>query len=229
MANRLRGRYGYPEDDPFRVMFHPDRLSEPRRWRKPRRVFVCSMGDFFHKDVQYEWQCAVLDEIQCNPKHTFQILTKRADRQADFFKHQQSLPVKMLGMELPPANLWIGVTAENREQMIYRVSHLMYTPIHPMGGVRFISFEPLLENVGPIEDAAGDDWWESGQQPMWVIIGCETGPGARPCDIQWVRSIVGQCKAAGVACFVKQLQINGKVSKNMNEWPEDLRVREYPK
>lgn len=227
MALRLAGRCGYPKDDPFRITYHPDRLKEPFRWRKPRMVFLCSMGDLFHEDVEYSWQCGVLDTIRGNPQHTFLILTKRAERMRDFFVHQQSLPMGMLGLEMPPSNLWLGVTAENQARADERIPVLLDIP----DVVRFVSLEPLIGEIH-----LNDEWLRPHHDPeyvippmiSWIIAGAENGPGRRPCKLEWVESIVEQCGEAQVPVFVKQLSINGKVSKEPNEWPKKLRKRQFP-
>jgi protein gp37 len=128
----------------------------------------------------------------------------------------------VLGSVKPIPNLWAGVTAENQERADERIPFLLKTP----AAVRFVSIEPIL---GPVDlNEACDEWWESANQPFWVIVGAETGPGARTCRPEWIGDLVWQCQEAGVACFVKQIRINGKISKDVSEWPEQLCVREWP-
>jgi len=186
MSKRLAGRFGYPKDDPFRVTVHLDKLDEPAKWKKPRRVFVCSMGDLFHKDVTDAMIAEVLDVIEAYPQHTYQILTKRPERMADY--------------AFTSPNVWVGTSIENASHSL-RAKALGEC----VAKVRFLSLEPLL---GPIDM---EDLWFL---PEWVIIGCESGPGRRPCDRQWARDIVRQCNGAEIPVFVKQLPNgNGGIEK----------------
>ena len=188
MARRLAGRHGYPKRDPFRVTFHPDRLRQPLRWRKPSMVFVCSMSDFFHAEVHENHILEVLAVIKQCPQHTFQILTKRSGRMA-------ALSSK-LG-EWPP-NVWMGVTVEARE-CLSRIDDLKSV----QAPVRFLSCEPLLEDLGAL-DLRGIDW---------VICGGESGPKSRPMQPEWARHIRDQCVAEGIPYFFKQW---GGVNKKRN-------------
>jgi len=135
MAKRLAGRCGYPEDEAFKVMLHPERLMEPLLWKKPKRVFVCSMGDLFHDDVNDGFLCRVFDAILAAEQHIFLVLTKRPKRMMNFFK-------KCIHGTL--SNLWVGVTVENQEVANKRIPLLLQTP----AAVHFISCEPLL---GPVD------------------------------------------------------------------------------
>jgi protein gp37 len=209
MANRLKGRYGYPKDDPFRVTFHPDRLEEPGKWRKPQRIFVCSMGDLFHKNVKIEWIDQVISEITYDYEHTFLILTKRPLIALNYFNN--SFPVTQ--DEVLP-NLWIGVSIEDQKTADERIPILLQIP----AAKRFVSVEPML---GPVDIKwaisrnrldIGAGFLERGMfspgmetlRPLdWVIAGGETGPGARPMHPDWVRSLRNQCQAAGVPFFFK--------------------------
>ena len=156
MANRLRERYGYPADDPFRVTFHTFRLGEPERMKKPRRIFVCSMSDIFHKDVSDDYLDCIFSVITKCSHHTFMVLTKRPNRMLDYISDWPH----------PMSNLWLGVTAENQARADERIPILLQIP----AAVRFVSVEPMLEYLrldclGPDgEDAAG---WNtlSGEQP----------------------------------------------------------------
>lgn len=226
MAKRLAGRYGYPADDPFRVTMHPDRLEQPLRWTNPRRVFVCSMGDLFHPDICGFDLSIIFNIMRRTPAHTYQVLTKRADLMYLWCKDDHA-----------PDNVWLGVTAENQEWADKRIPDLLGAP----AAIRFVSVEPML---GPVElcqiGHPGHDYnaltgfWCDGMDEGytakldWVIIGCESGPNRRPMQLEWAIDLVAQCRSAGVACFVKQIPVNGKVSKDPDEWPEVLRVREYP-
>ena len=236
MARRLAGRYGYPEaPHHFDVTLHPDRLEEPLRWRKPRRVFVCSMSDLFHEDVRPEFIHQVFETMMEASKHTFQILTKRPEKMQWFIDAWSQWRM------WPLPNIWLGVSAENQEQADTRIPWLLQTP----AAVRFVSIEPMLEEIYLSNEY--DNYLEGWSTRMacygdpvieerfdtpgidQVIIGGESGPGARPMQIVWARSLVEQCKDAGVPVFVKQL--GGRVDKRSDPalWPEDLRVREYPR
>ena len=198
MAKRLAGRFGYPADDPFRVTLHEDRLDAPLRWRKPRRAFVCSMGDLFHHDVPGEWIAdvySVMHEMS-SVGHVFQVLTKRADR-------MMRAVSALVGGDVPPPGIWLGVSVENNDQR-HRIDHLLDTP----AAARFVSVEPMLGPVGLLDwipdthdghpDPRGGPWIS------WVICGAETGPGARPMERWWARDLRDQCKAAGVPFFFKR-------------------------
>ena len=193
---RLRGRFGYPEDEPFKVILHPERLEEPFGWRKPRRVFVCSMSDLFHEDVPDEFICRVIAAIALTPlKHTFLILTKRPQRMHEFIlglpqrDHTFRLWVAA-GGEWPLSNLWLGVTAENQARADERIPVLLQIP----AAKRFVSVEPML---GPVDLSYFINSLD------WVICGGETGPGARPMHPDWVRSIRDQCRESGTPYFFK--------------------------
>jgi len=191
MAIRIAGRCGYPAENPFAVTYHPERLDLPTKWKKPQRIFVNSMGDLFHRDVQFSWVLDVLEVISTTQRHVFMILTKR--------------PENIIAYGWLD-NLWIGVTVENA-MSTWRIDTLRES----LAPVRFISFEPLLEPVGKL-DLSGIHW---------VIVGAETGPGARYMDPDWARDIRDQCKAAGVAFFFKKMSKKATI-------PDDLMIREFP-
>ncbi len=264
MSKRLKGRYGYPADDPFKVTLHHDRLDQPLHWRKPRTIFVCSMGDLFHEDVPHKFIAQVFNTaMRCHHEgkdHTFIFLTKRPERMATFFREagqvesQYGFPVNRGGewtASLTP-NVWLGVTAENQEQADKRISILLQIP----AAKRFVSIEPML---GPVELEAAwhgylTGWktesdhhpqcsgWSNGEcdcngVPVqvqtnkldWVIVGCESGPGRRRCDNDWIRQVVADCRSAEVPVFVKQIQDKeDKVIKDISQFPADLQVRQRP-
>lgn len=201
-------------------------MGKPFRWRKPRKIFVNDLGDTFHETVPFEFIAVIWGVMAACPQHTFQVLTKRPDRMLEFFdwikaahagikpgsdgKYSWSLP-----------NVWLGVSCEDQTRADERIPTLLQCP----APVRFVSAEPLL---GPIVMKKFVDW---------VIVGGESGPQARPCDIDWIRSILDQCKAAGKPCFIKQLGANvaktafairGKPMNDPDKWPEYLRVRDWP-
>lgn len=200
MAYRLRGRCGYPEDEPFKVTLHPERLDEPLRWKKPRKVFVCSMGDLFHEDIDDGFLCRVFDIMIVAKQHTFLILTKRPERMKDFI---------VRCVHGVPKNIWLGVTAENQQRADERVPILLKIP----AAVRFVSVEPMLGPVnidgylgfnGPRRMGDGLMYYWVAPKIDWVICGGETGPGARPMHPDWVRNLRDQCQDAGTPFFFKQ-------------------------
>lgn len=309
-----------------------DRLEQPFRWKRPRRVFVNSMGDLFHPGVPDDFvaevfgvmavagamgtfACGKEREIRRGPRHTeirmwnnvrygphiFQMLTKRPDRMAAMLKDRifRELVAKAAykraynrvdaghlehqidtkkgwwrcyepGHLWPLPNVWLGTSVENQKAADKRIPPLLQTP----AAVRFVSLEPLLtpcELVGSWQDYLSPDsaWFTEAEPDQdgpyrgldWVIAGGESGPGARPCNVGWIRDTVRQCREAGVACFVKQLgarpyvtegsrdahlwtpngrngigymddcgqiHLRSRAGSDFTEWPEDLRVREYP-
>ncbi len=215
------------------VQCHPDRLAQPLRWRKPRMVFVNSMSDLFHEDVPFEFVAAVYGVMAASPAHTFQVLTKRPARMLEFFEWaQKEDPIddgvnaaitEMFGYDGPNAylgkgapdhadddpdhisfrliadppdwplsNVWLGVSVENQKTADERIPLLLKAP----SACAFVSYEPALEAV---------DFREWLPMLNWMIVGGESGAGARPCNVEWIRSAIRQCKATGTACFVKQL------------------------
>ena len=216
-------------------------LDKPLHWKKPRKIFVCSMGDLFHPGVPFAFVADVLSVLSVCKHHTGQILTKRPDRMLEIFtdsRLRKHISKRTLEWDLgyavvnperdegwPLSNVWLGVTAENQKCADERIPILLQIPAE----IRFLSIEPCLSSVDLCYEAENSYCKTRPLHIDWVIIGCESGPKRRPCKLEWVRSIVEQCKAADVPVFVKQLSINGKVSHKMFEWPEDLRVRQYPK
>jgi protein gp37 len=200
MAKRLQGMKQPRYANGFELTLHEDVLELPLSWRKPQRVFVNSMSDMFHKDVPERFIQNTFDVMRRAAWHQFQVLTKRSDRL----------------LELSPAiawpgNVWMGVSVE-RQDYVSRIDDLRGTG----AAVKFLSLEPLL---GPLDDLnlGGIDW---------VIVGGESGPGARPMDERWVLDIRAQCRAAGVPFFFKQWGgFNKKKSgrllegRTWDEWP----------
>lgn len=205
--------------EPFSVVKPwPDALDAPLHWRKPRRVFVNSMSDLFHPDVPVEYIARVFDVMEKAKQHTFQVLTKRADRMAEFV----GVIGSFAGKDTTPPNVWLGVSVEDQDRADERIPHLLATP----SAVRFLSCEPLLDGIDLL-DAGGTSWVGYRNSIKWVICGAESGPGARPMDLDWARHLLDQCAEAGVPFFMKQLCHNGKKIP-FNDWPEDLKVRQYP-
>lgn len=192
-ARRLAGRYGYPEiPHHFDVTLHPGRLEEPSHWKKPRRIFVCSMGDLFHERLHWSVIEAVFMTMVRARKHTFLVLTKRAAQMYEFVS--ECFPDLA---ECSP-HIWLGVTAENQQRADERIPLLLQTP----AAVRFVSCEPLL---GPIDL---DEWLNSGIS--WCIVGAESGPHARHMDEDHARRLITQCRIYKTPIFYKQNVIKGK-------------------
>jgi protein gp37 len=182
-AERFRGVKGHPFEFGFDLRTVPEKLGDPLGWGTPRMIFVNSMSDLFHKDVSDEYIASVARVMKAANWHTYQVLTKRAER-------LQTLLRSKLGFAAKKEHIWWGVSVENRRHGLPRVDLLRESPAK----VRFLSIEPLLEDLGAI-DLRGIDW---------VIVGGESGPGARPMSADWVRSIKAQCETAGVKFFFKQ-------------------------
>jgi protein gp37 len=206
MAHRLKEMGQAKYKNGFRPTVHPDVLSLPFRWKKPRIIFVSSMGDLFHEKIPTDFIKKTFDVMRRADHHLFQVLTKRSERLLE------------LSTELPwPDNVWMGVTVESNEYQ-YRIGHLGKTPAR----IRFLSLEPLL---GPIPSLALD-------RIGWVIVGGESGPGARPMKREWVVSIRDQCRERDVAFFFKQWGgVNKKKTGRVldgrvySEMPEPERIR----
>ncbi|MCK9513099.1 MAG: phage Gp37/Gp68 family protein [Pigmentiphaga sp.] len=243
----------------------PEALDKPLRRRKPTTYFVNSMSDLFHPKVPREFVAACFGVMAGAPQHTFQVLTKRPEEAREWFawiKGQREDDVGRAGawawdrsgaslhcrveatrqagwsianglriqLSWPLPNVWIGVSVEDQRRADDRIPVLLELP----AAVRFLSVEPLLESVNLTPWLPSLDW---------VIVGGESGPGARPCSVAWLREVVDQCHAADVPVFVKQLGAKpisrseadflataGLDAKggNWEAWPEDLRVREMP-
>lgn len=236
-----------------------DKLLDPLRWKKPRRVFVNSMSDLFHENLPDDAIDRVFAVMALCPQHTFQVLTKRAERMREYFAVDErwkcvcsAVPTSFIRWPLP--NVWLGVSAERQEEADERIPLLLQTP----AAVRFVSAEPLLGSIDidavPVTVAPGFfggalRWHHRGKchedeglsYPTldWVIVGGESGSEARPFHIEWAESLIAQCRSADCAVFVKQLgacpmsdgypmHYADRKGGDWNEWPDDLKVREYP-
>jgi len=178
MALRLKAMGQHNYRNGFKVTCHKDSLELPLRWKKPQMIFVNSMSDLFHEDVPVDFIKDIFSTMQCAKQHQYQVLTKRAERLAE------------LSPELPwQKNIWMGVTVESSDYR-YRIDYLRYTSAH----IKFLSLEPLLDDIGELDLNEID----------WVIVGGESGPGARPMKAEWVRNIRKQCLAQKVPFFFKQ-------------------------
>lgn len=200
MARRLAGRYGYPEaPNQFDVTLHPDRLEQPLRWKKPRRIFVASMGDLFHEDVPFEFIEEVFHTMSQCLQHTFIVLTKRAERMYEWCLWEQDRQYDTIRHLFP--NVMGMVTAENQNRLDERVPWLLTSPF----AVRGVSIEPMLARTDVLAYLPGPEGrGEYCSELDWVICGGESGPGARPLHPDWARGIRDQCQAAGVPFFFKQ-------------------------
>lgn len=287
-AERFRGVPGHPYEQGFDPRLAPDKLAEPLKWKKPRKIFVDSMSDLFHEEFPFEYIAACFGVMAAANHHTYQILTKRPERAAEFFRWVASMKLptitlpysarllcavqasERIGRQIgclsqlwPLPNVWIGTSIANQTDADKNIPQLFQI----QAAVRFLSIEPLigpidLTNIDGVDYLAGHDFESIGDirdfgdlsktehpRPLdWLIVGGESGHGARPCNVGWIRSIVAQCKAAGVPVFVKQLGSNplclcgcgealqkGEVrlrdrkGGDWSEWPESVRVREFPR
>ena len=239
------------------VRCHADRLDQPLRWKNPRRIFVNSMSDLFHPDVPDDFIDKVFAVMAIEKTHVFQVLTKRPKRMRAYFESLRygrdaddrgykviawadaqfgitSRQVDLIG-QTPKGlqNVWLGVSVEDQATAGERIPLLLQTP----AAVRWVSAEPLLGPVTLCLDRLRE--WNvlavQNGQPWaavsidWVVVGCESGPKARPMNPDWARSLRAQCAAEGVAFFMKQISGDrGKVINEISMFPEDLRIREYP-
>ena len=238
MAKRLKGmgQAKYQNDgDPrtsgpgFGLTVHPDTLTTPFGWRKPRRVFVNSMSDLFHARVPETFVGGVWNTMALTERHTYQILTKRPERMCRTLTKWQDAGVYWRKEDMiwcgpvpwPLPNVWLGTSIES-DDYTRRADELRETP----AAVRFLSLEPLL---GPLPSL-------SFEGIGWAIIGGESGPGARPMDLGWVRELLARGREAGIAMFVKQLGscwAHGRSTDShggdWDDWPGEFRVRDYPR
>lgn len=247
MAKRLAGRYGYPADEPFTPgNWRGSRInkktgdmiiSDPRYWKKPRKVFVCSMGDLFHDAVHRDSILRVFLSIFQHPKHQFLILTKRPDRMRSLVSAWLQPALRLatyLKVEIPwpLPNVWLGVTAENQEQADKRIPVLLDT----QAAVRFVSVEPML---GPIDMRfTRENYSHCASYSVpgehlgldWVICGGETGPGARPMNVEWVLDLQEQCKSVGIPFFFKKWGVRDKSGHpyNADGYIDGVLCRDWP-
>ncbi len=182
LAERFRGTPNHPFEHGFDLTLRPHKLLEPLSWRRPRRVFVNSMSDLFHKEIPADFLDHVFDTMEQAHWHVFQVLTKRSSLLRRYVNWRYA------GGKAPP-HIWLGVTVADRS-CLGRLRHLADSA----AAVRFVSFEPLLEDLGAI-DLTGIHW---------AIAGGESGPLARPAHADWIRGVRDQCHAADVAFFFKQ-------------------------
>lgn len=207
-AERFRNVPGHPYEQGFDLRLVPGKLAEPHKWRSSKMVFVNSMSDLFHEDVPDDYICSVAQIMVEANRHTYQVLTKRSERMASLLKTR-------LQFAAGAAHIWWGVSVENRAHGLPRVDRLRSAPAR----IRFLSVEPLLEDLGPF-DLTGIHW---------VIAGGESGHGARPMKEEWILALRNHCRDNGVAFFFKQWggvhkSKNGRVldGRTYDEFPETL-------
>ena len=199
-GKKLPDMYKYPFS---KIQLFPERLDEPLHWKKPRIIFVGSQTDLFGKDVHGGFLDKIFEVVNMCPQHKFLFLTKETKRMAEIC---QSDPLHYC-----PDNAWFGATIVSSDDYLCRMEDLIDVPaLH-----RWISFEPLWSGFPQI-DFTGINW---------IVVGSDFNT-KRECNIQWVRNLVWRAKAAGVKVFVKQLHIDGKLVKDINQFPEDLRLQE---
>ncbi len=231
-AERMNVRMGGPAYKPSADQFRLDEkiLGKPLRWRRPRRIFVCSMTDLFHEDIPLRVIAAVFGLMALSQRHIFQVLTKRPEKMRGFleecdariavshtFAEISASPTYDSTFDWPLPNVWLGVSVEDQKRVDERVPILLATP----AAVRWISYEPALGPISLVHDdpypwvvnyLAGtratpdcdDPGWDDKGKLDWVVCGGESGPGARPMHPDWARSVRDQCQAAGVPFFFKQ-------------------------
>ena len=209
-AERVRGVPGHPYEQGFDLRLVPEKLATPLEWRRPRRIFVNSMSDLFHEEAPLDYIRRVCETMRDAPWHTYQVLTKRADR-----LHALLNGELREFAELP--QVWWGVSVENRKHGLPRIDLLRDTP----AVTRFLSVEPLLEDLGTVDLT----------NIHWVILGGESGHRARPLKPEWVTSLRDQCAAANVPFFFKQWggrtpKAGGRLleGQTYNEMPERARI-----
>ncbi len=264
-ANRWKGIKGHYFEEGFKVLLRPDKLAEPLKWSKPRKIFVNSMSDIFHKEIPDSYIDKIFGVMASLPQHTFQILTKRPQRMVEYFQsHRIDLAYRWaegaksvveekfkgtinenvrrqcthFGTKLP--NVWMGVSVEDQWAADQRIPLLLGTPV----AVRWVSCEPLLEEVNlnhiecnpdkpglsmsALHEQLDGCFYNSTAQLDWVVVGGESGPGCRPMNFEWARSLKNQCQGSEAKFFMKQLGGTHDKREDLEDLPEDLRIREYP-
>ncbi len=182
-AERFRGVKGHPYEQGFDLRLVPEKLTEPLLWPAPRMVFVNSMSDLFQEGVPEDYVIKVVKVMQAADWHTYQVLTKRSDRMRTLLNGKLAFAAKL-------SHIWWGVSVEDKRYGIPRLEDLR----NSVATIRFLSVEPLLEDLGSL-DLSGIHW---------VIVGGESGPGARPLERAWVESLKSQCRKASIPFFFKQ-------------------------
>ena len=203
-SERFRGVPGHPFEPGFDLTLRPERLQQPKHWRRPRLIFVNSMSDLFHKKIPRTFVESVFDTMETADWHVYQVLTKRSSLMRDFVNQRYE-------RRDPPSHIWLGVSIENASTL-GRIRHLKQANVV----TKFVSFEPLLGPLGDV-DLEGIHW---------VIAGGESGPGARAMDVEWVREIRDRCLDQDVAFFFKQW--GGRTPKAGGNTLDGKKWLEYP-
>lgn len=183
LTERFRGTPGHPFENGFDLTLRVDRLSQPHSWKRPRRIFVNSISDLFHKDVPVWFIDRVFETMESANWHVYQVLTKRSSLMRDYLRHRYP------DGNTAPGHIWCGVSVEDQAATV-RIQHLRDAPVP----IRFLSIEPLL---GPLDHLDLDGI-------CWVIVGGESGPGARPMKEEWVVRVRDLCERRDVPFFFKQ-------------------------
>ena len=190
------------------VRWNEQWLDQPLRWKRPRMIFVVAHGDLFHEKVPDKWIDRSMRVVATTPQHTYQLLTKRPLRMRRYFCDH-----------VPPSNVWAGTSVEDQATADERIAPFLDMPAQ----VLWISLEPMLAPVDLSPYLSGNP------RLSWVVIGGESGPGARPMELGWAKAVVADCKAAGVPVFMKQgSSANWPAYKDYESFPDTIRVREYP-
>jgi protein gp37 len=205
LSERFRGVSGHPFEKGFDLTLRHERLAQPMHWQQPRRIFVNSMSDLFHKEIPKPFIDSVFDTMEAAGWHTFQVLTKRSSLMVQYLNQRY-------GSYLAPPHIWLGVSIENAKNVV-RLKHLRAA----RAAVKFVSFEPLLGPVGEI-DLKGINW---------AIVGGESGPYARPMAEEWAVEIRDQCRSARVPFFFKQW--GGRRPKSGGRILRGKEWNQYPK
>lgn len=243
-GKKLPKQYAKPFE---KMQFFADRLSYPLHLSKPKRIFVDSMSDLFHKEIPFGFIDSVYETMGYCQQHTFLVLTKRVDRAIEYHKNSE-----IFNAWSKWKNVWVGTSIEDQPTADERILKLLY---NIPAAVRWLSIEPLLNNTDisgylwpvrwhwdhkyntPYEALAAGAYAEKLPQRFvetsfrfidWVVVGCESGPKRRPCRIKWIENIVEQCKDANTPVWVKQMEVSGKVTDKIELFPEHLRIRELP-
>lgn len=230
-----------------KIMLVSEHLNDPVKWTKPRKVFVNSMSDLFHKDVPFSYVDKVFEVMKTVDRHIYQVLTKRPERMLEYVKNRNYVD--------PFKHIWLGTSVEDQASADTRMP--IVTQI-PNCFTRWVSYEPA---IGPVDWSpwlsltrrdTGEQEWTYDSQFEWMVVGGESGKEARPFDLEWMRSTIQQCQEWNIPVFCKQLgekafqkvtRLMGFVERETtprpyytqsrkgddpSEWPEDLQVREYP-
>ncbi len=182
-AERFRGVPGHPYEQGFDLKLVPEKLTDPLRWQTSKMIFVNSMSDLFHDEVPDDYIVTVVKVMEVANWHTYQVLTKRSERMRNLLNTK-------LKFAASASHIWWGVSVENKKHGVPRIGHLL----NSQAEIKFLSIEPLLEFLGPLPLSDID----------WVIVGGESGAGARPIQPEWVIDLRDQCKMAGTPFFFKQ-------------------------